>query len=40
MIRDGVIHIEGDSRDLIDDDNVQLAYLGGTVADAGAELAH
>ena len=40
VIRDGVIHIEGDSRDLISDDNVRLAYLGGTVADAGAELAH
>ena len=40
VIRDGVIHIEGDSRDLINDDNVRLAYLGGTVADAGAELAH
>ena len=32
--------IEGDSRDLINDDNVRLAYLGGTVADAGAEPAH
>ena len=40
VIRDGVIHIEGDSRDLINDDNVRLAYLGGTVADAGAEMAH
>ena len=40
VIRDGVIHIEGDARDLINDDNVRLAYLGGTVADAGAELAH
>ena len=40
VIRDGLIHIEGDSRDLINDDNVRLAYLGGTVADAGAELAH
>ena len=36
VIRDGVIHIEGDARDLINDDNVRLAYLGGTVADAGA----
>ena len=40
VIRDGVIHIEGDARDLINDDNVRLAYLGGTIADAGAELAH
>ena len=40
VIRDGVIHIEGDARDLISDDNVRLAYLGGTVADAGAEMAH
>ena len=47
VIRDGVIHIEGDSRDLINDDNVRLAYLGGTVTDAagaghghGAALAH
>lgn len=40
VIRDGVIHIEGDARDLINDDNVRLAYLGGTVADAGAGPAH
>ena len=34
VIRDGVIHIEGKSTDLISDDNVRLAYLGGgTVAD-------
>ncbi len=32
VIRDGVIHIQGDSKDLISDDNVRLAYLGGTVA--------
>ena len=40
VIRDGVIHIEGDSRDLINDDNVRLAYLGGTVTDAGAGHGH
>ena len=40
VIRDGVVHIEGESNDLITDDNVRLAYLGGTVTDAGAELAH
>lgn len=33
VIRDGVVHIEGPSADLIDDDNVRLSYLGGTVAD-------
>ena len=40
VIRDGVVYIEGDSKDLISDDNVRLAYLGGTVADSGAELSH
>lgn len=39
VIRDGVIHIEGKAEDMIHDDNVRLAYLGGTVADTGA-LAH
>lgn len=33
VIRDGVVHIEGPSADLIDDENVRLSYLGGTVAD-------
>ena len=40
VIRDGVIHIEGASGDLISNDNVRLAYLGGTVADSGAGLVH
>ncbi len=40
VIRDGVIHLEGDSKDLITDDNVRLAYLGGTVADTEAGLGH
>ena len=35
VIRDGVIHIEGKAEDMIHDDNVRLAYLGGTVAEAG-----
>ncbi len=32
VIHDGRIHIKGDAKDMIDDDNVRLAYLGGTVA--------
>ncbi len=32
VIRDGVIHLEGQARALIADDNVRLSYLGGTVA--------
>ena len=32
VIKDGVIHMEGPARDLINDDNVRLSYLGGTVA--------
>lgn len=36
VIHDGRIHIEGNARDMINDDNVRLAYLGGTVAEAGA----
>ena len=36
VIRDGVIHLQGDAADLIDNDSVRLAYLGGTVADADA----
>lgn len=39
VIRDGVIHLEGKSTDLISDDNVRLAYLGGgTVADSEFSL--
>lgn len=34
VIHDGRIHIEGDAKDMIDDDKVRLAYLGGTVAEA------
>jgi len=33
VIHDGRIHIQGDAKDMIDDDNVRLAYLGGTVAE-------
>ncbi len=33
VIKDGVIHLEGPARDLIDDDNLRLSYLGGTLAD-------
>lgn len=41
VIRDGTIHLEGDSRELIGDDNVRLAYLGGgTVAETGAAPVH
>ncbi len=40
VIRDGVIHLEGKSENLINDDNVRLAYLGGTVADSESVLAH
>jgi len=36
IIRDGVINLEGKSVDLINNDNVRLAYLGGTVADSEA----
>jgi branched-chain amino acid transport system ATP-binding protein len=32
VVHDGRIHIQGDAKDMIDDDNVRLAYLGGTVA--------
>ena len=39
VIRDGVIHIEGPAEKLIDDDNVRLSYLGGTVADREHSLA-
>ena len=39
IIRDGVIHLEGKSDDLINHDNVRLAYLGGTVADSDSAIA-
>ena len=35
VIRDGVIHLEGEAKKLISDDNVRLSFLGGTVAKAG-----
>lgn len=38
VIRDGIIHIEGPADKLIYDDNVRLAYLGGTVANREAQL--
>ena len=38
VIKDGVIHIEGPAERLIDDDNVRLSYLGGTVANREAQL--
>src|SRR6476660_2808859 len=38
VIKDGVIHIEGKSESLIDDDNVRLSYLGGTLANRAAQL--
>ncbi len=34
VIHDGRIHIEGNADDMINDDKVRLAYLGGTVAEA------
>jgi branched-chain amino acid transport system ATP-binding protein len=37
VIHDGRIHIEGKSEDMIDDENVRLAYLGGTVAETELE---
>ena len=39
IIRDGVIHLEGKSDELINNDNVRLAYLGGTVADSDSTIA-
>ena len=36
VIKDGVIHMEGMARELINDDNVRLSYLGGTVANTAA----
>jgi len=38
VIKDGVIHIEGAADKLINDDNVRLSYLGGTVANREATL--
>jgi len=40
VIHDGKIHIEGDAAEMIDDDKVRLAYLGGTVAETNAPSAH
>lgn len=40
VIKDGVIHIEGPAERLINDDNVRLSYLGGTVAARDASLSH
>jgi branched-chain amino acid transport system ATP-binding protein len=37
VIRDGVIQIEGESSQMINDDNVRQSYLGGTVADTNVE---
>lgn len=39
VVKDGVIHMEGPAKDLIDDDNLRLSYLGGTVADQDDSLA-
>ena len=38
VIKDGVIHMEGTAKDLIDDDNLRLSYLGGTVADRDSDI--
>lgn len=38
VIRDGVVHMEGPSDQLISDDNLRLSYLGGTVADRNAGM--
>ena len=38
VIKDGIIHMEGLARDLIDDDNLRLSYLGGTVAEGGSAV--
>ncbi len=40
VIKDGVIHMEGPSKDLIDDDDLRLSYLGGTVADREMTVQH
>ena len=39
VIKDGVVHMQGESDSLMKDDNVRLSYLGGTLANAeGATL--
>jgi branched-chain amino acid transport system ATP-binding protein len=38
VIKDGVIHLEGEASKLIHDDNVRLAYLGGTMVARDARL--
>lgn len=38
VIKDGVIQIQGPADKLIDDDNVRLSYLGGTIANRDAQL--
>lgn len=40
VIRDGVIHIQGAAKDMVNDDNVRLAYLGGTVSEVAAPSQH
>ena len=39
VIKDGVVHMQGEADSLMKDDNVRLSYLGGTLASAeGATL--
>lgn len=38
IIRDGVILIKGDAKDLINDPNVKKSFLGGTVANSTHEI--
>ncbi len=38
VIHDGRIHIEGNAADMIHDENVRHAYLGGTVVESAGEL--
>ena len=38
IIRDGRILIEGEARDLINDENVKMSFLGGTVADSSRHI--
>ena len=39
VIKDGAMHMKGESDALLNDDNVRLSYLGGTLASAeGATL--
>ena len=38
VVHDGRIHVEGSATEMIDNDKVRNAYLGGTVASAGEEL--